>query len=153
MSLILKPSIHLHLSNYCSMLLLQLCLKCFELNLLNLFSSVLFPWLYQSTDIVVKLSLVVLNSLNFTLSEKLFILPLLDRILAAIAVILIVKIFQHSAWDVSAFPSGLQSFNWRMAVKVYGVSLISHLWLLPFPLNKSFFAVSLCYSVVFKHTL
>ena len=78
----LEHLIHLHLSNYW-----YICSYCHFLNCLGwfckFFSSLVFLDYISSFNICCKAGLVVLNSLNFCLSEKLFISPsILNEIFA-----------------------------------------------------------------------
>ena len=114
----------------------------FGVDFVDLFSSLVFLNYISSFNICCKAGLVVLNSLNFCLSEKLFISPsILNEILA-----------RYSNLDCTFFPFSTLNISChsllacrvsaeRSAVKcMYGVSLVCHLLLLLAPFN----ILSLC---------
>ena len=82
----------------------------------ELFPSLVFLDYISPFNICFKAGLVVLNSLNFCLSEKLFISPLiLSEILAGYSNLGCRSFpFQYLKY-ILPFPSGLQSFCWKIS--------------------------------------
>jgi hypothetical protein len=82
----------------------------FGIDFVDLFSSVVYFDYISPFNICCKAGLVVLNSYNFSFSEKLLISPsVLNEILAGYSN-LGCRFFPFSTLNISPFPSGLQSF-------------------------------------------
>ena len=99
----------------------------FGVDFVDLFSSLLFLDYISSFNICSETDLALLNSLNFCLSENLFISPsILNEILAGYSN-LNCRFFPFSTLNISCHS--------LLACRVYGVSLVCYLLLFPFAFN------------------
>jgi len=95
-------------------------------------SSLVFLDYISPFNICCKAGFVVLNSLTFTyLKSFLFLHQFWMRSLPG-TVILVVDFSLSVFIYILQFPSGLQSFCWKISCYTYGISLVCYLLLLPY---------------------